>query len=31
LQTGLGFFTRSGDLYANTPEADQFLDRAKPS
>jgi hypothetical protein len=27
----LGFLTRSDDLYANTPEADQFLDRAKPS
>ena len=26
-----GFLTRSGDLYAKTPEADQFLDRAKPS
>ncbi len=27
----LGFLTRSGDLYANTPETEQFLDRAKPS
>lgn len=27
----LGFLSRSGDRYANTPEADHFLDRAKPS
>lgn len=27
----LGFLTREGDLYANTPEADLFLDRKKPS
>jgi hypothetical protein len=27
----LGFLTRSGDQYANTPEADFFLDRRKPS
>lgn len=27
----LGFLTRSGDLYTNTPETHQFLDRAKPS
>ncbi len=27
----LGFLTRSGDLYANTPETDLFLDRKKPS
>ena len=27
----LGFLTRSGDRYANTPEADVFLDRKKPS
>jgi hypothetical protein len=27
----LGFLTRSGDRYANTPETDRFLDRAKPS
>jgi len=27
----LGFLTRSGDVYANTPEADLFLDRRKPS
>lgn len=27
----LGFLTRSGDRYANTPETDLFLDRAKPS
>ncbi len=27
----LGFLTREGDRYANTPEADLFLDRRKPS
>jgi hypothetical protein len=27
----LGFLTRSGDRYANTPETDLFLDRRKPS
>ena len=27
----LGFLTRTGDRYANTPETDLFLDRAKPS
>ncbi len=27
----LGFLTRSGDRYANTPETDLFLDRKKPS
>lgn len=27
----LGFLTRSGDQYANTPEADVFLDRKKPT
>jgi hypothetical protein len=27
----LGFLTRSGDRYANTPECDLFLDRRKPS
>ena len=27
----LGFLTRSGDTYANTPETDLFLDRRKPS
>jgi hypothetical protein len=27
----LGFLTRSGDQYANTPETDLFLDRKKPS
>jgi hypothetical protein len=27
----LGFLTRNGDRYANTPETDLFLDRAKPS
>ena len=27
----LGFLTRSGDRYANTPETDLFLDRTKPS
>lgn len=27
----LGFLTRSGDRYANTPEAELFLDRKKPS
>src|SRR6478735_5788079 len=27
----LGFLTRSGDRYANTPETNLFLDRAKPS
>lgn len=27
----LGFLTRSGDVYANTPETDLFLDRRKPS
>ncbi len=27
----LGFLTRSDDRYANTPETDLFLDRAKPS
>ena len=27
----LGFLTRSGDRYANTPETDLFLDRGKPS
>ncbi|APD48831.1 methyltransferase [Synechococcus sp. CS-602] len=27
----LGFLTRSDDGYANTPETDLFLDRAKPS
>jgi hypothetical protein len=27
----LGFLTRAGDCYGNTPEADLFLDRHKPS
>ncbi|BCS31786.1 methyltransferase/methylase [Luteitalea sp. TBR-22] len=27
----LGFLTRSGDQYANTPQTDLFLDRHKPS
>src|SRR5207244_8784525 len=27
----LGVLKRTGDLYANTPETDLFLDRAKPS
>jgi hypothetical protein len=27
----LGFLTRTGDRYANTPETDLFLDRHKPS
>jgi len=27
----LGFLTRAGDRYANTPESDLFLDRRKPS
>jgi len=27
----LGFLTRTGDQYANSPEADLFLDRRKPS
>ncbi|HEY8550290.1 MAG TPA: methyltransferase [Vicinamibacterales bacterium] len=27
----LGFLTRTGDRYANTPETDRFLDRNKPS
>lgn len=27
----LGMLTREGDLYANTPETDLFLDRKKPS
>jgi len=27
----LGFLTRSGDRYANTPDTDLFLDRKKPS
>lgn len=27
----LGFLSRTGDRYANTPEADLFLDRNKPS
>lgn len=27
----LGMLQRTGDRYANTPETDQFLDRAKPS
>ena len=27
----LGFLTRAGDRYANTPETDLFLDRHKPS
>ena len=27
----LGMLQRKGDLYSNTPEADLFLDRAKPS
>lgn len=27
----LGFLTRDGDVYANTPETDLFLDRKKPS
>ena len=27
----LGFLTREGDHYANTPETDLFLDRKKPS
>jgi hypothetical protein len=27
----LGLLTRDGDCYANTPETDSFLDRAKPS
>jgi len=29
--TALGFLTRTGDTYANTPETDLFLDRQKPS
>ena len=27
----LGFLTRTGDRYGNTPETDLFLDRRKPS
>src|SRR5262245_46618868 len=27
----LGVLDRHGELYANTPETDHFLDRAKPS
>ena len=27
----LGFLTRDGDVYANTPETDLFLDKKKPS
>jgi hypothetical protein len=27
----LGFLSRTGDRYANTPETDRFLDRSKPS
>src|SRR5258705_6428656 len=27
----LGFLTRNGDRYGNTPETDLFLDRNKPS
>ena len=27
----LGFLARTGDVYANTPETDLFLDRRKPS
>lgn len=27
----LGFLSRTGDVYANTPETDLFLDRKKPS
>jgi len=27
----LGFLARTGDMYANTPETDTFLDRSKPS
>jgi len=27
----LGMLERDGDHYANTPETDLFLDRAKPS
>jgi hypothetical protein len=27
----LGFLTRSGETYSNTPETDLFLDKAKPS
>jgi hypothetical protein len=27
----LGFLTRTGDIYSNTPETDLFLDRKKPS
>lgn len=27
----LGFLSRTGDCYANTPETDRFLDRRKPS
>jgi len=27
----LGFLRRTGNTYANTPETDLFLDRAKPS
>ena len=29
--TALGFLTREGDVYANSPEADLFLDKQKPS
>ena len=29
--TALGFLTRDGDVYSNSPEADLFLDRQKPS
>ena len=29
--TALGFLRRTGDVYANTPETDLFLDRKKPS
>jgi hypothetical protein len=27
----LGFLTRDGDVYSNTPESDRFLDRKKPT
>jgi hypothetical protein len=27
----LGFLTREGDVYSNTPESDRFLDRKKPT
>lgn len=29
--TALGFLSKSGDAYANTPETDLFLDKKKPS